>query len=71
MEENTVFTLPMLADYISIGLPTYQRNANLAYLRNLHRILKEKGIWASPLLGEIYEKRGEGFVLIARAEKSQ
>lgn len=60
-----ILTLEELADKISVGLPDWQRDANLQFLRSLHTSLKEDGVWMSPALGSIYTKAGDGFKLVA------
>lgn len=54
-------TLEEVAASFSEDLPEWQREANLSWLKNVHRTLKEGGTWASPNLERIFTKRGDGF----------
>jgi hypothetical protein len=53
--------LEEVADRISQGLPDYQRNANLEWLRMIHNQLKVGGTWMYPSEGSIWVKTEEGF----------
>ena len=61
--ENEVMTLEEVNAVISIGLPDWQREANMAWLRQVHGLLNEGGIFMSPMLGTIYSRHGDGLVL--------
>ena len=52
------------ADFISEGLPKYQRQANLEFLEKVHRLLKFDGLWAYPGRRLIFKKTENGFDLI-------
>ena len=54
-------TVEELADEISKGLPDWQREINLAWLWNLHDTLQEDGVWGSPGLGRVFQKKGKHF----------
>lgn len=56
-------TLDETADFISEGLETRQRDANLAFLKDVHQALKNGGVWAYPDAMLIFEKTEEGFKL--------
>ena len=56
-------TLDETADFISPELPKWQRDANLAFLKQVHESLNDGGIWASPALEMIFEKTEDGFKL--------
>ena len=58
-------TLNDLADYISLDLPQWQREANLAFLVDLHRQLKPNGIWIWKSTGQIWMKIDDGFTRLA------
>jgi len=53
-----------VANSFSENLPVHQQQVNLAWLTNLHGLMSDGGIWGSPNLGTVYQKRGEGFVLL-------
>lgn len=57
-----MITLTELADEINVGLPKYQADANYQFLVGVHTQLKDGGIWASPNLGRVFQKSGDGFV---------
>ena len=51
------------ADFISPSLPKWQRDANLAFLKQVHAVLKPNGFWAYPATEMIFKKTEEGFEL--------
>lgn len=53
--------IELVADEISQGLPDWQRNANLDWLRMIHGQLKLGGTWMYPSEGSIWIKTEEGF----------
>ena len=55
-------TIEETAETFSGGLPEWQKQANLDWLRGIHATLKDGGVWGSPELGTIYMKRGDGFI---------
>ena len=57
-------TLEEVADSISVGIPKWQRDRNLEFLRDLHPLLHDGGTWVAPKLGRIYRKTEEGFDLV-------
>ena len=56
-----MITIDELADDISQGLPKWQRDANYRWLRNIHRVLKDRGTWIFPGQSRLFCKDGEGF----------
>jgi hypothetical protein len=62
-------TLDEVADRISQGLPDWQRDANLEWLREIHATLKTGGTWMYPNEGSIWEKTEEGFDCKADVEQ--
>ena len=63
-KRDEVLSIKDVADSFSEGLPNWQRETNLSWLKNLHAKLIEGGMWGSPNLGTIYQKRGDGWVLM-------
>jgi hypothetical protein len=61
---DEVLSIQEVADSFSEHLPQWQRETNLAWLKNLHALMKEGGIWGSPNLGTVYRKCGDGWVLM-------
>lgn len=61
---NKVMTIEETVETFSEGLPEWQKQVNLDWLRKLHASLKDGGVWVSPELGTIYIKRDNGFVLL-------
>ena len=59
-----MMTIKEVVDTFSADLPDWQYGVNLAWLTNLHSLMAEGGVWASPELGTIYQKKGAGFVLV-------
>ena len=57
-------TLDETADYISDGLPAYQRSANLEWLQKVHATLKDGGIWAYPRAQMLFTKTEDGFEVL-------
>jgi len=55
--------LEQTADFISEGLPRWQRDENLVFLQNIHVALHDDGIWMYPAANMIFTKTGEGFEL--------
>lgn len=62
--EEQVWSLEKVADHISEGIPRWQRDANLRWLRHIHALLKEDGVWGHPNHLAIWKKRGDGFVRV-------
>ena len=61
---DQIITIGELADEISKGLPSWQRNGNEVWLRNVHSMLKEGGVWGFPKQGRVFKRAGSGFVEI-------
>ena len=61
--ETEVMTLEEVNAVISINLTDWQREANMAWLRLVHGLLNEGGIFISPMLGTVYSRHGDGLVL--------
>lgn len=59
---ETFMTLDQLADDISGDRPRWQRDANLTFLIQTHRTLKEDGVWIFPGQMRVFRKRGDGFI---------
>ena len=59
-----VLTIEAVAATFSEGIPEWQQNANLNWLRNMHSLMSEGGVWGSPGLGTIYQKKGDGWILL-------
>jgi len=53
--------IELVADEISQGLPDWQRNANLDWLRMIHGQLKLGGTWMYPAEESVWIKTEEGF----------
>jgi hypothetical protein len=51
------------ADFISEGLPEWQRNANLEFLEQIHNTVKVGGMWAYPAACLVFTVTEEGFEL--------
>ncbi len=62
---TTVLTIEQVVDSFSQGLPMEQRNANFDFVSLTHHRLREGGVWMSPNLGTLYQREGDGFILIA------
>jgi hypothetical protein len=62
MNTQNVMTIEETAETFSKEIPEWQKQANLDWLRGIHAMLKDDGVWASPELGTIYMKRGDGFI---------
>ena len=58
---NRRMTLNETADYISNGLPDWQRNANLNFLEHVHRSLKDDGVWVYKATGKVFVRTDDGF----------
>lgn len=41
-----------------------QRAANVAFIKNLHSLMNEGGVWGWPAACRVYKKVGEGFELV-------
>ena len=52
-----------LCSYLWPGLPRKQLLANKVWLRQMHSMIKDGGLWTYPHMGLIFEKRGKGFAL--------
>ena len=63
-----VLTIEEVAASFSEDIPEWQQNANLNWLRNLHSLMKDGGVWGSPNLGSIYQKKGDGWVLLEQVD---
>jgi hypothetical protein len=63
MSTQKVMTIEAVAETFSEGIPEWQKQANLNWLRMVHATLKDGGVWGSPALGTVYTKRGDGFIL--------
>ncbi len=61
---DDMMSIKEVAESFSEHLPACQQEANLAWLTNLHGLMSEGGIWGSPNLGTVYQKRGDGWVLL-------
>lgn len=61
---DDILTIEEVAASFSEDIPEWQQNANLSWLRNLHSLMSDGGVWGSPDLGTIYQKSGDGFVLL-------
>lgn len=59
-----ILTIEDVVDSFSDDLPKYQQEVNLAWLTNMHGLMREGAVWGSPNLGTIYQKKGDGFVLL-------
>jgi len=59
-----VLTTEQVAATFSQDIPEWQVNANLLWLRNMHSLMAEGGVWGSPGLGTVYQKKGDGWVLL-------
>lgn len=57
-------TLDETADFISFGLPYWQREANRNFLESIWVTLKVGGIWGYPNTLQIFKKTEEGFELV-------
>lgn len=57
-------TLEEVVDTFSNGLPDWQREENLRFITMIHRSLQEGGTWAHPDASRIWQKHGEGFILV-------
>ena len=55
-------TIEETVETFSRGIPEWQKQINLNWLRGIHALLKDDGVWASPELGTIYIKRSDGFI---------
>lgn len=62
MKAQKVMTIEEVVETFSEGLPEWQKQVNLDWLRRLHASLKDEGVWMSPELGTIYIKRDNGFI---------
>ncbi len=61
-EADEVLSVKEVADSFSEDLPDWQRKINLDWLTWLTSQMSEGGIWGSPNLGTVYQKRGDGWV---------
>jgi len=52
------------ADFISDGLPGYQRQANLEFLERVYKTLRIGGVWMYPSRALLFEKTERGFELL-------
>ena len=59
---STVLSIEEVVESFSADLPEYQRLANYNFVVTVHASLRDGGVWASPSLGTVYTKSGEGFV---------
>lgn len=59
-----VLTIEQVAASFSEDIPEWQANANLNWLRNLYSLMKDGGVWGSPGLGTVYQKQGDGWILL-------
>ena len=57
-----IISIKDLCASFSSELPPDEYAANLAWLTQLHGMLKEDGIWVSPELGTVYKRSGAGFL---------
>ena len=64
MSTQKVMTIEATAATFSEGIPEWQKQANLDWLRGIYTRLKDGGVWISPKLGTIYIKHGDGFIKI-------
>ena len=62
MNEQNVMTIEETVETFSKEIPEWQKQIKLDCLRGVHALLKDDGVWASPELGIIYMKRGDGFI---------
>lgn len=62
---DDVMTIEEVTKTFSSDLPDWQQESNLVWLRRVHELLKEGGVWTSPTLGVIYSRKGDGFILEA------
>ena len=61
---DDVLTIEEVAASFSQDIPEWQGNANLNWLRKLHALMSEGGVWGSPNLGTVYQKKGDGWILL-------
>ena len=64
MNTQNVMTIEATAEAFSEGIPEWQKQANLDWLRGIHATLKDGGAWVSPELGTVYTKCGDGFIKV-------
>ena len=57
-----VMTIEETVETFSKGIPEWQKQINLDWLRGVHARLKDGGVWVSSELGTIYMKRSDGFI---------
>lgn len=57
-----VMSIEEVVDSFSEGLDDFKRAANWRFVAYTHASLKDGGIWASPNLGRVFSKSGEGFI---------
>ena len=68
---SRIYTLDEVIDTFSEGLPDWQWAANKVFVQNLHTMLKEGGHWGHPNRMQIWEKHGDGFVLLLDGENDE
>ncbi len=66
-----ILTIEEVAASFSEDLPEWQVNANLNWLRSLHALMSDGGVWGSPNLGTVYQKKGDGWILLEQHELEQ
>ena len=57
-------SIEVVAASFSEGLNNVETEANLNWLRGIHTMLKEGGMWGAPNIGTVYQKSGDGFLLV-------
>lgn len=62
MNTEKVMSIEATAETFSEGIPEWQKQANISWLRGIHATLKDGGVWGSPALGTVFTKRGDGFI---------
>lgn len=63
-DNQEVLSIQEVAASFSEGIPDWQKDANLKWLKSVHGVLKEGGVWGSSDLGTTYQRHGDGFILI-------
>lgn len=61
-------TIDDVVQQISAGLPSWQLEANRAWLISVHGMLKDDGVWYSPALDRKFKRDGEGFIEITQGD---
>ena len=62
---NPIMTNEMITEIMSSGLPRYQQEANLNWLKDRHRNTPEQSPWYYEQGDTLFAKKGEGWTLIA------